>query len=88
MTHLSFRLQCDGNDEQSFSEDEAFKKYVFQRNLESTFYEVAKNNIENGVQLETMAFLVGIELDGIYHSTEIVFPNQNSSSDMVEDIGK
>ena len=34
-----------------------------------------------------MAFLVGIEVDGVYHSTELLFPEQIANSDMVEDIG-
>ena len=55
--------------------------------MESKFHQVAKENIEDGHLLETMAFLVGIEVDGVYHSNELIFPNQISKSDMVDDIG-
>ena len=82
ITLFSFRLQCDGN------YDKPKSKYFFQRHLISKFHEVAKNNVNGVVQHETMAFVIGIEFDGVYHSTEIVFPNQNCSCDMVEDIGQ
>ena len=64
------------------------RKYIFQQDFESKFLEVARNNMANGVQLETIAFLIGIEKNAVYYSTELIFPNQTSSSDMVDDTGK
>ena len=85
MKSVIFR-KCDGNDDIP-SEALANRKFVIQKQFESKFHQVAKNNVKDGHLLETMAFLVGIAVDGVYHSTELVFPNQISNSDMVEDIG-
>ena len=56
--------------------------------MEKQFYDIAKNNWNNGQQLETMGYLIGFESNDTLIATEIIIPTQTGSSDMVVDNGK
>ena len=54
------------------------------------FLEVANSNNspEDGLHIETLAYLLGFEDNGVLKATELIFPRQQGSSVHVEDQGK
>ena len=65
-----------------------FFSYIMHEDMEKQFYDIAKNNWNNGQQLETMGYLIGFESNDTLIATEIIIPTQTGSSDMVIDNGK
>ena len=54
------------------------------------FLEVANSNKspEDGQHIETLAYLIGFEVNGTIQATELIFPRQQGSSVHVQDQGK
>ena len=54
------------------------------------FLEVANSNNspEDGLHIETLAYLIGFEDNGTLKATELIFPRQQGSSVHVQDQGK
>ena len=63
--------------------------YKLPENLLSKFCDVARTNLDiNGEQIETLAFIVGVEENGDHHATHLIFPQQFGTGSNVDDKGK
>ena len=63
--------------------------YKLPEDLLSKFCDVARTNLDiEGEQIETLAFVVGVEENGDHRATHLIFPEQFGTASHVDDKGK
>ena len=63
--------------------------YIIGSDLISQFIKVSSSNTDqDGLHVETLAFLVGYSKNDNYIATDLIFPSQHGQPHKVDDLGK
>ena len=63
--------------------------YTIHKEVLKKFHQVsARNRLENGKHIETLAFLFGYKSDSNFIGTHLIFPEQEGTCSRVDDKGK
>jgi hypothetical protein len=65
-------------------------KYLIPEKITSEFLKIASANLsqDDGGHIETLAFLIGFSAGDTITGTHLIFPAQNGTSSVVNDLGK